>query len=321
MIFRLFLFKLIFLTLIVSGCARSLPNTDLPAQGSYVDTVNIVFRGFKRDYRIHFPDMQKAQQPLPLVIVIHGAFSSARTFEKISGFSLLADQEGFVAVYPNGIGLLGFLRHWNAGYCCGYAADNKIDDVAYLSAIIDKLLARYPIDASRIFLVGFSNGGMLAYRYASEFKRRIAGIAVVSSTIGVIHNHVNQKLPAPRSSLPVLIAHGLADDSIPFNGGSRPDSDSDLSFYSVNDSVAFWLSFNKCFNEPAISFDRQQAIELKSWKNCTNAKPVLLYSIQDWDHRWPGLYHTQKLPLDHPLVNFHLTRHIWDFFQLPAAID
>lgn len=140
--------------------------------------------GFQRDYRVHVPVGYDGRTPLPMVIVIHGAFDTARGMEKFSGFSDLADIERFIVLYPNGIGILGLLQHWNAGHCCGKAAADGIDDVGYLAAAIKDAGKRLAVDRRRIFMVGFSNGGMMAYRFAAERGRMLAGVACLAASMG-----------------------------------------------------------------------------------------------------------------------------------------
>jgi poly(3-hydroxybutyrate) depolymerase len=81
--------------------------------------------------------------------------------EKWSGWSWLADREGFIVIYPEGIGILGFLQHWNAGYFCGKAVEDNWNDVAFIEAAIDGTCRQYAVDKHRIYMIGFSNGGMM----------------------------------------------------------------------------------------------------------------------------------------------------------------
>ena len=92
-----------------------------------------------RSYRNHLRTLRNNERPLPLVLVLHGAFGSAREIEQVSGFSELADREGFVVVYPNGIGLFRLLRHWNAGFCCGRAMRAGWDDMGFLLKLLETL--------------------------------------------------------------------------------------------------------------------------------------------------------------------------------------
>jgi len=77
-------------------------------------------------------------------LALHGAFGTAGTMERQSGFSELADREGFVVAYPNGIGLFGHLQHWNAGHCCGRAEMDRVDDVGFLRYVIRDVSSRVP---------------------------------------------------------------------------------------------------------------------------------------------------------------------------------
>ena len=104
------------------GCATTAV-TDQSANGrSYDVRMDGDFDGYERTYRVHVPAGYRDGEPTPLVVVLHGAFSTSVEMEKHTGFSALADREGFAVVYPDGIGILGFLQHWNAGHCCGKAA-------------------------------------------------------------------------------------------------------------------------------------------------------------------------------------------------------
>jgi polyhydroxybutyrate depolymerase len=117
----IFLFILSFFQ---AGCATSLSKDHVEGGNTYKNAVDLRINGFRRTYLVHIPSGYKPETPLPLVVVIHGAFDTAEGMEKFSRFSQLADREGFMVLYPNGMGILGFLQHWNAGHCCGKAADD-----------------------------------------------------------------------------------------------------------------------------------------------------------------------------------------------------
>ncbi len=101
------------------NCTASLPKDVPPGPKTYKNKVAMRVMLSRRSYMVHIPPNLDPLRPLPLVVAIHGAFETAKDMEKRSGFSNLADKEGFVVVYPNGIGLFGLLQHWNAGHCCG----------------------------------------------------------------------------------------------------------------------------------------------------------------------------------------------------------
>lgn len=88
--------------------------------------------GVRRSYFVHVPAGSDGTTPLPVVLALHGAFSTARKFKRESGLSRLADREGFLVVYPQGIGLGDLFRHWNSGHCCGKARKMNLDDVGFV---------------------------------------------------------------------------------------------------------------------------------------------------------------------------------------------
>ncbi len=112
----------IYLTAVMCGiqfffsCMPSLPEKGIPDSGTYKRKLNITVQGARRSYLIHIPENYQDNEPVPLLLILHGAFSTAEEMEEHTGFSALADKENFLAVYPNGAyGILGLLQHWNAG--------------------------------------------------------------------------------------------------------------------------------------------------------------------------------------------------------------
>ncbi len=149
--------------------------------------------GVRRVAHVHLPPAARAAvdngskggakggvgKRLPLLIFLHGAGGSANQAMRQTNLTGLSDHAGFIAAFPEGLGPEGG-QTWNAWGCCGYARDAKVDDVGYLAALIQRLKADLPVDQRRVYLVGFSNGGMLANRFALERPGVAAAIAVVS---------------------------------------------------------------------------------------------------------------------------------------------
>jgi len=273
--------------------------------------------GARRTYLVHIPSDYNPQNSLPLVVVIHGAFDTAQGMEKFSGFSDLADRENFVVMYPNGMGILGFFQHWNAGHCCGKAASDQVDDVGFVAAAIADVSARLKIDTDRIYMVGFSNGGMLAYRFAAERGDLLAAVAPLAATIGgkPSDEAPEWRIPDPIQPLSVITFHGLADDDITYEGGVSLHRGGNRTFWSVEKSVEFWVRHNGCNPKAAITDLNGGRVQIKSWGVCRNDTEVALYLIENWGHVWPGDYFTAGLAADDPLKNFDAAEIIWDFFK------
>lgn len=308
---------LIMLSQFFLACTSTWPKDHLVGPKTFKNTVDIKINGFRRTYLVHIPTGYHPEHPLPLLVVIHGAFDTAAGMEKFTGFSELADREDFIVLYPNGMGILGLLQHWNAGHCCGKAADDNVDDVGFVAAAIEDVCARLKIDRRRIYMVGFSNGGMFTYLFAAERGDLLAAVAPLAASIGGKPSEAapEWRIPEPKQPLSVIVFHGLADDDVPYAGGISRHRGGPRTYWSVEDSVQFWVTHNRCNTKVVSSYLENGSVELKSWAVCKNDTEVVLYLIKNWGHVWPGKYFTAKLAEDNPLKNFDAAEIIWDFFR------
>jgi len=307
--------SLLGIAMLSGACLPVLPHHGMPSPDTYRVTTDVRFHLARREFLLHVPPVP----PRALVVVLHGAFSTARQTERETGFSALADREGFLVAYPEGNGILGWLQHWNAGHCCGKAAADAWDDVGFVAEVIRVVRQRFEVDSKRVFLAGMSNGGMLAYRFAAERGREVAAIAVVAGASGSrsAANSEPWRLPEPSSPLPVLVVHGTADEHIPYNGGISPAKGGERAYQSVADAVNFWRNANRCTATAETTTWRNGAVEQDSWRDCDTGRPVVRYTLKGWGHTWPAPHVTAQLPAEHPLWGFDATAVAWDFFQNP----
>ena len=173
--------------------------------------------GAEREYLVHLPKGWDGKARLPVVLVLHGGGGNAEQVEASTHMDQVADAHGFAAVYPQGTGraVLGrTLGTWNGGFCCGSAAEEKVDDVAFLSALLDQLAKDYPVDGARIFVTGISNGALMAFVLACEASDRIAAAAPVASP--GIPKGCRMARPVP-----MLFVHGTADPCTLYQGGAE----------------------------------------------------------------------------------------------------
>jgi polyhydroxybutyrate depolymerase len=239
---------------------------------------SIAVDGRTRTYVLHIPSGYHGNPKTPLVLVLHGATQSPESVERMSGMSALADREKFLVAYPSGTGRLSRVPTWNAGNCCGFALDHKVDDVAVIRALIGKLERDYPVDPRRVFVTGISNGAMMSYRLACELSDKIAAIAPVEGAL-----NVDCRPPHPVSA---IVFHGTADRLVPFDGGSTPfQVGGGRTDGSVAGAVAFWAREDGCPSSPA----RSETPEVRTtiYSGCKNGMGVALYAIPGGRHRWP----------------------------------
>jgi polyhydroxybutyrate depolymerase len=254
------------------------PTSAALAPGDHEETVTVDSR--RRIFFVHVPAGLPMDRPIPVVIVLHGGSGDADSAISQTGMSEQADRGGFLAVYPNGTGQLErSLLTWNSGTCCGYALQQQVNDVAFIAAVIDELQRRYAGDPRRIFVTGFSNGGMLSYRLGCELTDRIAAIAPVAGSMGVDCR--------PSAPISVVAFHGTADQQVPYQGGTAPGAADPHPRQDppVADTIAFWANHNHCTGTSTQDVSSDTTREVHS---CPAGVEVTLYTINGGQHAWPG---------------------------------
>jgi len=256
-------------------------------------TWTIVSKGTNRTANVHVPASYDPTKPTPVVLNFHGFTSDATQEALLSGMSAKADQEGFVVVYPEGLN-----SSWNAGACCGTSASSGVDDVQFVSDLLDSLEVQLCVDKKRVFATGMSNGAFLSHRLGCEMSDRIAAIAPVAGVLGV---------PAcnPTRPVPVMHFHGTLDPLVPYDGSTT------LGFISAPDSFAGWAARDGCTGAPVETYRNNDA-HCSTYQQCGAGATVTLCTIDGGGHTWPG-----GLPvptLGYTTSNISATDEMWTFF-------
>lgn len=266
--------------------------------------------GVKRSYILHLPAKFKKGKPLPLVIAFHGGGGNAENMIRMSGFNDKSDKESFLVAYPNGSGQFGnLLLTFNAGGCCAYAMENKVDDVSFISKLIDKLVIEYGADPSRVYVTGFSNGALISHYLAAKLSEKIAAAAPVAGSIFA-------SSPKPNGKVAILMIHGTADTAVPYEGGmskrSRVAPNQSEPFTSVQESARYWAKNSGCDRTPFKSVKGNITIE--AFSGCSKQSDVEVISIAGGLHSWPG-GEKGRTEADAPSTDLNATDTIWEFFK------
>lgn len=262
----------------------------------------------ERSYLLYRPESLLRREPVPLVLMLHGGFGSGRQAEQAYRWDKLADREGFVVVYPDGVG-----RSWNAGgMCCGPALREGVDDTGFLAQLIEVVAEAENIDRRRVYMTGMSNGAAMAYRYACE-----AGVSVAA--IGPVAGTFSQACPNPRP-VSVLAIHGLDDQNVPFAGGAGTKGVTKGNWFPVEQTLDAFRRAGRC--EPAPT-QKAGAVQT-STAHCEQGRDVVLITIDGAGHQWPGSVPSsgplaRLLPLDTPSTALDATSALWNFFRSHPA--
>jgi polyhydroxybutyrate depolymerase len=290
--------------------AAFIPVVALFAPSAAVASTEVTVRvaGTKRTYLLHVP--KQLAKPAPIVIALHGGGSNAETMERYSRLSDTADAKGFLAVYPEGIGRVPGIHAWNAGSCCAWAQRSGSDDVAFLNAVIDDVVARHGGDSSRVLVTGISNGAMMAYRFAARSPKRVAAVAAVAGSLEIDASEI-------LGPVPVIHFHGTKDEHVPIKGGRGPKSIVTIPFRSLDDTVSAWVRANKASPIPKLVpipdlADDGMGTMRQEYAAPRTKAPVFVYLIDGGGHTWPGSSRAERL-LGPSTMDFDANEVMWEF--------
>ncbi len=268
-----------------------------------------------RSYRLYTPSSLESEEPVPLVVVLHPFMGSARQMVRMTGFDAIAEREGFIAAYPNGL-----TRRWTAdpGETRAPGPFRAADDVGFIEALLDDLQARYPVDPDRVYVTGASNGAMMTYRLACEMPERFAAAAAVMAPM----TRTLAEYCAPEVQMPFLIMMGTEDQAFPFEGGAPGGPGGGSEVLSAPETAAFWAARNECpgvserHEFPEIAPDDGTRVSAETYAGCAGGGETVLYIIEGGGHTWPG---QPSQPLLEFLVGpisreIDASEVIWEFF-------
>lgn len=267
--------------------------------------------GRTRSYRLFVPTGNL--RAAPLVVALHGGLGNAAQFAVNSGLDGLATSNGFIVVYPEGIGRLpdgsGGAQTWNGGNCCGPAVKQGVDDVAFLRRVVSDVSRDHRIDRDRVYAVGHSNGGIMALRLACEASDVFAAVGVQSAVLGV-------ERCAPDRPVSLMQIHGTADTNVPMTGGVGSGL-AGVDFDPPRQASRTFAEIDGCRKRPVSRTDAANAdLSLRRWTSCRQGSSVAFLTVQSAGHAWMG--HAAASPyaeqlVGPPYMGLDSTRALWSF--------
>ena len=262
-----------------------------------------------RPFSVFVPSSYSQGAAMPVVVFLHGGGGNGEQTQTTTCgggdaasptcLQAIGEREGFITAYPNGTGtrLLREVRTWNAGgggpdYACvsGRACAENVDDIAYLSEVLDELGREFNVAASRVYFSGFSNGAAMAHRVGCEMAARVAAIAPVSGE----NEFATSADCAPARPMPVLAIHGTADPCWTYASSTTACADQDpRPKIGAVESTAGWVARNACADEGTVSdlpdaADDGMVSHVRVWSECAGGAEVGLITVEGGGHVFPG---------------------------------
>ena len=269
-------FALIVLGLVSSSCAHKFAYIQDETVYNEFECQNV-----NRSYLVHLPTDYDPQKKYPLIMVLHGIFSSPEAVAGFSDFNKSSDEKGFIACYPQ-----GYKDSWSIGIKVGPAPKAGIDDIKFFDMLLDSLNSEYSIDTSKVFFTGISNGGFMTSTLANKLSDRFSGMALICANMfAPIEDYVSDTKP-----MKVLLIGGTKDPLMKYEGEKFRRK---YAFLGFPKTIAYWQERNQyaaLSDSTIIDNDPKDKTSVIHYYNAnhSNDSRLEMYKIIGGGHGWPG---------------------------------
>jgi polyhydroxybutyrate depolymerase len=261
----------------------------------------IVIGEESRGHLLHVPKGHDRSRPTPLVISLHGAGLWGAAQRDISQWNERADREGFIVAYPSGVGHAS-PRVWSAS-----PGPRLMRDVAFISRLIDTLVAHYNVDPDRVYVNGHSNGGGMTFALSCLAPERVAAAGIVAGALTHPWELCDGATPVP-----VVVIHGTDDPVVPYAGG--PTWVAPWPFPSIPKWVGRWAERNACEAVPRDSV-LSATVTRRAYAGCAGGADVVLYTLRGDGHVWPSGGALPRWLVGTDSRSIDATEVMWQFFR------
>ncbi len=277
---------------------------------------SLVHQTYQRNFIIHTPTGFTNLTPVPIVLMLHGGGGNMNSAQGFTNLNSVSNTNGFLAVYPEGYGVVpsgGF--SWADGR--GTSADIAgIDDVGFIDKLLDYLIANYSINTNKIYICGFSNGGFMTQRLACQLNQRFAAMASLGSIMDTtLFANCN-----PLRAIPMMFVMGTDDPLVPYTGGVMNSNPNPI--VSMETLVNFWKMNNNCLttsppiNLPDIDPTENSTVTVFNYTNCFCNSNISFYRINGGGHTWPGVeIPSYEIIAGQTNEDIQASVELWNFFN------
>ncbi|MDP3770195.1 MAG: PHB depolymerase family esterase [Candidatus Sungbacteria bacterium] len=277
--------------------------------GSYNESISV--DGRIRTYALYIPKGYSFSRRYPLVAVFHGGGGDGRKIASQTGFPTKADQEGFIAVFPDGID-----NHWDDGRD---VIVPPINDVKFVRTLVMHLQTKLLIDENKVYATGVSNGGILTHRLACEMANVFAAIG---ADVGSLATNMLSRC-SPSNPIAVAVIQGTRDPIVPISGGMVTIGIGGR-VESAENAMHFWASKNGCASPPVVTnlpprVQDGTRVTQTHYAACSAHGEVTYYIVDGMGHLWPPKSQvTRGGAAGPPSANIDATEVFWEFFKTHA---
>lgn len=242
-------------------------------------TQSFQFGGETRGYIVYIPANYTGNKPVPLLFNFHGRYMSAAQQMSMCDFRPVADTAGFILVHPQGT-MFGGALSWNVGGE-GFTQGMTMDDIGFTEKMLDTLDKQLNLDLSRIYSVGFSNGGFFSFELVCQLSDKIAAVGSVggSMTPQTMNNC------DPNHPTPIIQIHGTTDALVSYDGAvwSVP----------VSNAISYWTNYNHTAispvitNLPDLNTADGSTVKHEVYSGGDSCAVVEHYRVIGGPHHWP----------------------------------
>ena len=279
--------------------AQASPNYLAPTPGTTSFSATISYQGLSRSYTVVRPE--PATQDAPVLILMHARGITAQTMGNLARAGRLAQQYGVWVFLPQGEN-----NSWNEDP----SSYNAVDDVGFISRLIDVAVGTYGLDGNRVYAAGYSSGGFMAERLACQLSSKIAGFVAVAATLR--DSLATASECAPTHDMPAAFIDGTSDLVVPYQGEPTVES--------AAAATAFWAVKNGCNATAMQTTTLSQQVKdgttvaLTRFTQCPTDSAVSLYTINGGGHTWPDSpYSAYTAFLGATSQNLDATIALWQF--------